>query len=71
MGEFTLKNGATVMDRQGVVVLALQERQSGKAFATWVVDKEGAAYHGHYFTDFSEAAADYRARCSLNISQTL
>ena len=57
MGE--LKNGATLLQREGNVVLARTHRD----YVTWEITDEGDCYWGHYFMDdLSEAMDDFRER---------
>ena len=57
MQAITLQNGATVIDRQGSIVLA---NYHGEWVVWTVVDSKGHANNGHYFQgDFRKAAAYY------------
>jgi len=62
-----LPNSAHILCRKLVgenrwVVLCVWRKGEGIEFITWLVDEEGNAFHGHYFSDFSEAQLDYTRR---------
>lgn len=61
-----LENGALELDRynapdQTGVVLAFHE-QSPHPYVTWLVDRDGSTYAGHYHSDVVPALADFNKR---------
>lgn len=59
----TLKNGATVIERQNDIVLA---KWYGE-YVTWAIDPSGDTYWGHYHnTDLEAAVQDFNQRCGTS-----
>ena len=55
----TLRNGATIIEQRGDVVLAKWRGE----YVTWVVDGEGNAHWGHYhMQDIVSAAEEFNER---------
>lgn len=60
-----LQNGAPILAQKptrdgGYIVMA---RPGGyHPFATWFVNAEGHAFHGHYFVAEADALSDFNAR---------
>lgn len=62
----TLKNGATVIERRGDVVLAKFRDE----YVTWKTDDAGNAYWGHYHQDDLESAvAEFTKRAPARCRQ--
>lgn len=55
-----LKNGTTLIERRGDVVLA--KTDGAQPYATWKIDGDGNTYWGHYFDDLIEAVDDFVRR---------
>jgi len=63
--ENKLKNGATVLERSGDVVLAKQRLPDPAPYVMWRVDGDDNAYWGHYFLTLVEAAQDFAERTEV------
>lgn len=57
-----LKNGASVIDRDGSVVLA--KTTGHLPYVTWRINEDGDCFWGNYFASLSAADADFRDRVS-------
>lgn len=57
-----LNNGAEVVASCKDLVLAKWDRGNRMEYVTWIVDKKGNAYLGHYFCNVQDAVKDFIAR---------
>lgn len=57
----TLKNGATVLAKMSGVVLAKRDTEY-QPYVTWMINRDGDTYWGHYFNTEEEAAMDWADR---------
>lgn len=58
-----LKNGATIIDTNGQVVLANWQGH-GRPFVTWRLDQQGNTFLGHYYASLIEAVVDFQERAA-------
>jgi len=65
-----LENGAVVIEARetldgntSAVRVVLAHWYGAQPWVTWSVDREGYAYHGHYFPALGQAIADLDVRC--------
>lgn len=62
----TLPNGWTAIAASYNVVLAMMPGKKHQPYATWQYNSPKETYWGHYFKDFSKAAADFLSRVKAN-----
>jgi len=56
----TLKNGATLIEQRGDIVLA--KTDGYHPYVTWTMDRDGNCYWGHYHATIGEAVAEFNER---------